>query len=88
MRLAAAELIEAGAGDRKVAKAVPGQPDSVNRWRHALAAGGRTKLASKEQGAPDARLPGLSTTLGGLPLVACDSPMLFYLSYFALKKSL
>ena len=47
LRLAAAELIEAGAGDREVAKRFRVSRMSVNRWRRALAAGGRAALASK-----------------------------------------
>ncbi len=45
VRLAAAELIEAGASDREVAKRfrVPRMP--ANRWRRALAADGREPLA-------------------------------------------
>ena len=47
VRLAAAELIEAGAGDREIAKRFRVSRMSVNRWRRALAAGGREALASK-----------------------------------------
>jgi transposase len=53
VRLAAAELIEAGASDREVAKRFRVSPMSVNRWRRSLAAGGREELASK--GASGAR---------------------------------
>ena len=53
VRLAAAEMIEAGAGDREVAKRFRVSRMSVNRWRRALAAGGRAALASK--GAAGAR---------------------------------
>jgi len=53
VRLAAAEMIEAGASDREVAKRFRVSRMSVNRWRRALAAGGRAALASK--GAAGAR---------------------------------
>jgi len=53
VRLAAAEMIEAGAGDREVAKRFRVSRMSANRWRRALAAGGRAALASK--GAAGAR---------------------------------
>ena len=47
VRLAAAELIEAGASDREVARRFRVSRMSANRWRRALAAGGRAALASK-----------------------------------------
>ena len=47
VRLAAAEMIEAGASDREVAKRFRVSRMSVNRWRRALVAGGREALASK-----------------------------------------
>jgi putative transposase len=47
VRLAAAEMIEAGASDREVAKHFRVSRMSANRWRRALAAGGREALASK-----------------------------------------
>ena len=47
VRLAAAEMIEAGASDREVAKRFRVSRMSVNRWRRALAAGGRAALASR-----------------------------------------
>jgi transposase len=50
VRLAAAELIEAGAGDREVARRFRVSRMSANRWRRALAAGGRAALASKGPG--------------------------------------
>ena len=53
MRLAAADLIEAGASDREVAKRFRVSRMSTNRWRRALAAGGRTALESR--GAGEAR---------------------------------
>jgi putative transposase len=53
VRLAAAELIEAGASDREIARRFRVSRMSVNRWRRALAAGGKAALASK--GADGAR---------------------------------
>src|SRR6266481_5588648 len=50
VRLAAAELIEAGASDREVARRFRVTRMSANRWRWALAAGGRQALASKGPG--------------------------------------
>ena len=50
VRLTAAELIEAGASDREVARRFRVSRMSVNRWRRALAAGGRAALASKGAG--------------------------------------
>src|SRR5256884_2795594 len=50
VRLAAAEMIEAGATDREVAKRFRVSRMSVNRWRRALAAGGGEALASKGAG--------------------------------------
>jgi transposase len=47
VRLAAAEMIEAGAGDREIARRFRVSRMSVNRWRRALASGGREALASK-----------------------------------------
>ncbi len=47
VRLAAADLMEAGGTDREVAKRFRVSRMSANRWRRALAAGGRAALASK-----------------------------------------
>jgi transposase len=47
VRLEAAALIESGAGDREVAARFRVSRMSANRWRRALAAGGRTALASR-----------------------------------------
>jgi transposase-like protein len=41
VRLEAAGLIEAGDGDREIARRLRVSRMSVNRWRRALAAGGR-----------------------------------------------
>jgi transposase len=56
VRLAAAELIEAGASDREVARHFRVSRMSANRWRRALAAGGRAALASKGAGGVKCRL--------------------------------
>jgi putative transposase len=56
VRLAAADLIEAGASDREVAKRFRVTRMSANRWRRALAAGGRAALASKGAGGARCRL--------------------------------
>jgi transposase len=56
VRLAAAEMIEAGAGDREIAKRLRVSRMSVNRWRRALAAGGREALASKGAGGAKCKL--------------------------------
>ena len=53
VRLAAAELIEAGASDREVARRFRVSRMSANRWRRALEVGGRAALASR--GAAGAR---------------------------------
>ena len=50
VRLAAAEWIEEGASDREVAARFRVTRMSANRWRRALAAGGRPALASKGPG--------------------------------------
>src|SRR5260370_590726 len=49
-------MIEAGAGDREVAKRFRVSRMSVNRWRRALAAGGREALASKGAGGAKCKL--------------------------------
>ena len=56
VRLAAAELIEAGASDREVAKRFRVTRMSANRWRRALAAGGRPALLSKGPGGGPCKL--------------------------------
>ena len=56
VRLAAAELIEAGASDREVAKRLRVSRMSANRWRRALEAGGRAALASKGAGGARCKL--------------------------------
>jgi transposase len=54
--MAAADLIEAGASDREVAKRFRVSRMSVNRWRRALAAGGRAALVSKGPGGGPSKL--------------------------------
>src|SRR3954452_22625593 len=56
VRLAAAEWIEEGATDQEVAVRFRVTRMSANRWRRALAAGGRPALASKGAGGPPCRL--------------------------------
>ena len=56
VRLAAAELIEAGASDPEIARRFRVSRMSVNRWRRALAAGGRAALASKGPGGARCKL--------------------------------
>jgi transposase len=56
VRLAAAGLIEAGASDREVARRFRVTRMSANRWRRALAAGGRAALASKGPGGGPCKL--------------------------------
>src|SRR5215469_6309046 len=56
VRLAAADLIEAGTGDREVARRFRASRMSANRWRRALAAGGRMALASKGAGGARCKL--------------------------------
>jgi transposase len=56
VRLTAAELIEAGASDREVARRFRVSRMSVNRWRRALIAGGREALASRGAGGAKCKL--------------------------------
>ena len=56
VRFAAADLIEAGASDREVARRFRVTRMSANRWRRALAAGGRAALASKGPGGGPCKL--------------------------------
>jgi transposase len=56
VRLAAAGLIEAGASDREVARRFRVTRMSANRWRRALAAGGRAALASRGAGGAKCKL--------------------------------
>jgi len=72
VRLAAAELIEAGASDREVARRFRVSRMSANRWRRALAGGGREALASK--GAGGARCKLSAAQLGELEAVLDAGP--------------
>ena len=72
VRLAAAELIGAGASDREVARRFRVSRMSVNRWRRSLAAGGRAALASK--GAGGARCKLTPAQLGELEAVLDAGP--------------
>jgi transposase len=56
VRMAAADLIEVGASDREVAKRFRVTRMSVNRWRRALAVGGRAALVSKGPGGGPSKL--------------------------------
>jgi transposase len=56
VRLEAADLIEAGASDREIARHFRVSRMSVNRWRRALASGGRAALASKGAGGAPCKL--------------------------------
>src|SRR4051794_24273008 len=55
-RLAAADVIEAAASDREVARRFRVTRMSANRWRRALAAGGRPALASQGPGGARCKL--------------------------------
>ena len=72
VRLAAAEMIEAGASDREVARRFRVSRMSANRWRRALAAEGRAGLASK--GAAGAQCKLTPAQLGKLEAVLDDGP--------------
>ena len=72
VRLAAAEMIGAGAGDREIAKRFRVSRMSVNRWRRALAAGGREALASKGAGGAKCKLT--AAQLGELEAVLDAGP--------------
>src|SRR3954452_12948318 len=56
VRLAAAQWIGGGATDKEVAARFRVTRMSANRWRRALAAGGRPALASKGPGGAPCRL--------------------------------
>jgi len=56
VRLEAAELIDAGATDQEVARRLRVSRMSANRWRRALAAGGRDALATKGAGGAKCKL--------------------------------
>src|ERR1700745_953554 len=56
VRLAAAEMSEAGASDREIARRFRVSQMSANRWRRMLAAGGRAGLASQGAGGAPRKL--------------------------------
>src|SRR5947208_10360129 len=56
VRMEAADLIEAGTSDGEVARRFRVTRMSANRWRRALAAGGRAALASKGPAGGPAKL--------------------------------
>ena len=56
VRLEAAELIESGASDQEIARRFRVSRMSANRWRRALACGGREALASKGAGGAKCKL--------------------------------
>src|SRR6266581_3869423 len=56
VRLAAADQIEAGAGDEEIAARFRVTRMSANRWRRALATGGRAALMSKGPGGGPCKL--------------------------------
>src|ERR1700751_5480084 len=72
VRLEAADLIEAGVSDREIAKRFRVSRMSVNRWRRALAAGGREALASK--GAAGAQCKLTAAQVAGLEAVLDAGP--------------
>jgi putative transposase len=72
VRLAAAGLIEGGASDREVARRFRVSRMSADRWRRALAAGGREALASRGAGGAKCR-PG-PAQLAGLDAVPEAGP--------------
>ena len=72
VRFAAAELIQTGASDREVARRFRVSRMSANRWRRALAAGGKQALAS--EGAGGARCKLTPAQLGELEAVLDAGP--------------
>ena len=72
VRLAAAEMIEAGDSDKEIARRFRVSQMSVNRWRRMLAAGGRAALAS--QGAGGAKCKLTPAQLGELEAVLDAGP--------------
>src|SRR5713101_5334233 len=75
VRLEAADLIEAGASDREVARRFRVSRMSANRWRRALAAGGRVALASR--GADGARCKLTPVQVGELEALLDAGPAVF-----------
>jgi transposase len=58
LRLQAADMVEAGDSDTEIARRLRVSRMSANRWRRALAAGGREALASKGAGGAKCKLTG------------------------------
>jgi transposase len=75
VRLEAADLIEAGASDREVARRFRVSRMSANRWRRVLAAGGRRALASR--GAGGARCKLTPVQVGELEALLDAGPAVF-----------
>src|SRR5579872_7354674 len=75
MRLAAAELIEAGASDREVAQRFGVTRSTAHRWRQMLAAGGKDALASKGPGGTRCKLS--QPQLGELEQILDAGPAVF-----------
>jgi transposase len=75
VRLEAADLIEAGASDREVARRFRVSRMSANRWRRVLAAGGRAALASR--GAGGARCKLTPVQVGELEALLDAGPAVF-----------
>jgi putative transposase len=75
VRLEAADLIEAGASDREVARRFRVSRMSANRWRRVLAAGGRPALASR--GAGGARCKLTPVQVGELEALLDAGPAVF-----------
>uniref|UniRef100_A0AAU3I9V6 Helix-turn-helix domain-containing protein n=1 Tax=Streptomyces sp. NBC_01393 TaxID=2903851 RepID=A0AAU3I9V6_9ACTN len=71
-RLAAADLIEAGASDREVARRFRVTRKSANRWRRALVSGGRQALVSKGPGGARCKLEHAKTG-GSNPAISATS---------------
>ena len=72
VRLEAADLIEAGASDREIARQFRVSRMSVNRWRRALASGGRAALASRGAGGAQCKLS--PAQVAGLEVVLEEGP--------------
>jgi transposase len=70
VRLEAAEMIEAGVSDQEIAKRFRVSRMSANRWRRALAAGGRRALVSNGAGGARCKL----TPVQRAGLEACSMP--------------
>ncbi|MFD4552539.1 winged helix-turn-helix domain-containing protein [Streptomyces sp. NPDC058466] len=88
VRLAAADLIEAGASDREVARRFRVTRMSANRWRRALTSGGRRALVSKGPGGARCKLDAvqlrvLEAVLDAGPAAAGWSDQCWTLARFA-----